>query len=60
VGSGNLGCFSEWLLLGIHFHLLFQSAILGFQDSQDIPDVGPSFNDMEILVVEFPHEETAG
>jgi hypothetical protein len=60
VGSGNLGCLPKWLLLGIHFHLFLQSAILGFQDSQDIPNVRPSFNDMEILVVQFSHEETAG
>jgi hypothetical protein len=60
VGSGSLGYLSERLLLGIHFHLLLQSAILGFQDSQDISDVGPSLNDMEVLVVQFSHEETAG
>jgi hypothetical protein len=60
VGSSNLGYLSKWLLLGIHFHLFLQSAILGFQDSQDIPNVGPSLNDVEVLVVQFSHEETAG
>jgi hypothetical protein len=58
--SGSLGHFPQRLLLGIHLYLFFQAAILGFQNSQDIPNVGTSFNDMEVLVVEFPHEETAG